>query len=437
MSITEHVIKKRFYWIILFALWTGLGTFSYLYNLESLNHHGQMMASERGKNFFKAILMARKWNAEYGPVYIPVTDQTKPNPYLELPYREINTPTGLELTMVNPAYMARQISELAAREGLRFHLTSLNPIRPENLADPWEKEALESFHKGATEKVEMLENGEHPIFRYMAPLYVEPSCMACHAKQGYQIGDIRGGISVNLDAKGILDEIEGEKRFMTLVHLFTVSMGIVLGYLFLSSARKHTLVLEGITSAQQQDIRKQKEQLTATTRAMQDLVTRDTTTGVHTAEHFKNLSTIIWNNAINKGRPVSLLLLEIDNFNDYVDNYGALEGDICLKQVTGAIIRTVQDKGSVVSRFGAYSFAIMLADSDARAANDLAQRIQGDVLGLNIPHETSEVSKIVTITGVVATATPNHGQPLGELIKRVRDAMRQAREKGRNRIYKA
>lgn len=421
---------------MILAIWVALGTFSYLHNIESLNHHAHTMARERAKNFFKAIQLTRKWNAQHSPVYVPVTKKTQPNPYLKLPHREITTPTGLQLTMINPAYMTRQISEIAAKEKVFFHLTSLNPIRPDNRADPWEDEALKSFRKGVPEKIDMIMDENHPIFRYMAPLFVEPACLACHAKQGYKIGDIRGGLSVTLDADEIMDDLVGEKRFLTIAHIFTVIGGAVLGFFFLNSARKHTLLLEGINTSQQQDLHQHKTQLKETTRAMRDLVTRDTTTGVHTAEHFKNLASIMWNNAINQGKHVSLLLLEIDSFNDYTDNYGALEGDICLKQVTQAINQAVQEKGSVVARFGAASFSVMLAAIEVRGAYDLALRMHGNVLGLNIPHETSDVSKIVTITGVVANTVPGHGQQLAGFIKHVREALRQARKKGRNHIYK-
>lgn len=436
MNITERVIKNRFYWFITLSLWVALGTFSYLYNLESLNHHANMMASERAQNFYKAIFLARKWNSEYGPIYAPVTEQNLPNPYLQLPNREITAPNGLELTMINHAYMTRQISEMAAKEKVYFHVTSLDPLRPENLADPWERRALESFEKGVHDKIEMVQSDTGPVFRYMAPLYVEITCLACHAQQGYKLGDVRGGVSVTLDAHEILDDLEREKRFLILAHLFTVTGGIILGLLFLNSARKHTLVLEGITSTQRQDLQQQKAKLNETTRVMHDLVTRDTTTGIHTAEHFKNLSTLMWNNAINHDKPVALLLLEIDSFTDYTDNYGALEGDICLKEITGAITRKVQEKGSVVARFGAASFAIMIAGMDASSAHDLAQKIHGDVLGLNIPHETSEVSRVVTITGVAANTVPRHGQQLGDFIKRARDALRKGREKCRNHIHR-
>jgi diguanylate cyclase (GGDEF)-like protein len=436
VDITERIIKNRIYWVVLLAFWVALGTFSYLYNLESLNHHAQSMASERAKNFYKAIFLARTWNSQYGPIYAPITEQNPPNPYLQLPNREITAPNGLELTMINHAYMVRQISEIAKKEKVYFHVTSLNPLNPENEADPWEQTALKSFEKGVPEKIEMVMSEGEPVFRYMAPMFVKGTCLACHAQQGYSMGDVRGGISVTLSANEIIDDLKNEKYFLIVAHLVTGFVGIFLGFLFLSSARKHTLVLEGVTSAQRQDLQQQKEKLNETNKVMHDLVTRDTTTGIHTAEHFKGLSTLMWNNAINNGKPVAMLLLEIDSFNDYTDNYGALEGDICLKEVTGAITRKVQEKGSVVARFGAASFAIMLASTDASRAHDLAQRIHGDVLGLDIPHETSDVSKIVTITGVAASVVPTHGQQLGDFIKRARDTLRKGREKGRNHIYR-
>ncbi len=436
MDITERIIKNRIYWVVLLGFWVALGTFSFLYNLESLNHHAGSMASERAKNFYKAVFLARTWNSQYGPIYAPVTEQNPPNPYLHLPNREITAPNGLELTMINHAYMVRQISEIAEKEKVYFHVTSLKPLNPDNKADPWEESTLKSFEKGEPDKIEMVMGENGPVFRYMTPMFVKGTCLACHAQQGYKMGDVRGGVSVTLNADEIMDDLKREKRFLIVAHLVTGFLGIFLGFLFLRSARKHTLILEGITSSQKQDLQIQKEKLNETTKVMHDLVTRDTTTGIHTAEHFKNLSTIMWNNAINNSKPVAMLLLEIDSFNDYTDNYGALEGDICLKEITGAITRKVQDKGSVVARFGAASFAIMLAGVDSSRAYDLAQKIHGDVLGLNIPHETSDVSKVVTITGVAASIVPNHGQQLGDFIKRARGALLMGREKGRNHIYK-
>jgi len=91
------------------------------------------------------------------------------------------------------------VHELAVEEyGVRGHITSLNPIRPENAPDPWETGALQAFERGETEisSVEEMEGEEY--MRLMRPLITEKGCLKCHAAQGYQEGDIRGGISVSI-----------------------------------------------------------------------------------------------------------------------------------------------------------------------------------------------------------------------------------------------
>jgi len=130
-------------------------------------------------------------------VYAPISEKTPPNPHLEVPERDIETPSGVKLTLVNPAYMTRQVHELANEAaGVKGHITSLNPIRPENAPDAWETAALEAFERGETEvsSVEILEDIQY--MRLMRPLETEEGCLRCHAAQGYEHGDIRGGISV-------------------------------------------------------------------------------------------------------------------------------------------------------------------------------------------------------------------------------------------------
>ena len=96
--------------------------------------------------------------------------------------------------------MTREISEYAENSGdFKFHITSLKPLNPDNIPDPFEKKALKSFENGGREHYYQADDAGRTIFRYMAPLYVEKACLTCHAKQGYRTGDVRGGISVSFD----------------------------------------------------------------------------------------------------------------------------------------------------------------------------------------------------------------------------------------------
>ncbi len=130
---------------------------------------------------------------------MPVSEETIPNPYLGTPERDITTPSGSSLTLMNPAYMTRQVHELAEKTyGIHGHITSLNPIRPKNAPDVWETRALEAFERGVEEISSVEDFKGEPHMRLMRPLITEKGCLKCHAAQGYKLGDVRGGISVSI-----------------------------------------------------------------------------------------------------------------------------------------------------------------------------------------------------------------------------------------------
>jgi signal transduction histidine kinase len=155
---------------------------------------------------FQKDTVYRHWATLHGGVYVPVTAETPPNPYLaHVPERDISTPSGKKLTLVNPAYMTRQVHTLGAeqRYGLKGHITSLNPIREGNEPDEWERHALLSFEQGSREVFELSSMDGQPYFRFMRPFITEEGCLKCHAAQGYREGDIRGGISVSVPWKPV------------------------------------------------------------------------------------------------------------------------------------------------------------------------------------------------------------------------------------------
>lgn len=186
--------------LLVMVVWIcSLGIHAYWIEKDNRRQERQL-ARTIANAFFQQILVSRQWNADHGGVYVPVTNETQPNLYLPEHFRELTTDNGIKLTKINPTYMTRQMAELAAKKpgAIRFHTTSLNPIRPENQAADWEEKWLRSFEEGAKEQGEFFEDGNTTWFRYMAPLLTEPECLKCHAQQGYKLGDIRGGISVSL-----------------------------------------------------------------------------------------------------------------------------------------------------------------------------------------------------------------------------------------------
>ena len=195
-----HSIPLKHYGWILIGVWTLVAAASLGWNLLQDRDEALRVARNIALTNYERDVLYRRWAAAHGGVYVPVTPDTPPTPYLaRLPERDIVTPSGRRLTLLNPAYMTRQIYELAQKSGLpRGHLTSLKPLRPQNAPDPWEKKALEAFEHGKEEVSEVVSINGQPSMRLMRPFRIDPSCLTCHEEQGYKVGDIRGGISVSV-----------------------------------------------------------------------------------------------------------------------------------------------------------------------------------------------------------------------------------------------
>jgi hypothetical protein len=120
---------------------------------------------------------------------------------------------------------------------VEFRLTSLRPIRPENIADPWERQALERFERGEVETTGVEHGPKGEMLRYMAPLKVQESCLACHARQGYKLGDVRGGISVTQRFAPIEATTRAGIRQTSLAHAAAFAVVFLGGWALLEALR--------------------------------------------------------------------------------------------------------------------------------------------------------------------------------------------------------
>ncbi len=169
---------------------------------------------------FRLLLVARRWNALHGGVFVPVGEGLRPSPYLaHVPDREALTGAGRELTLMNPAWMTREILALTNAEGgVTGRITSLHPLRPENAPDPWERRALERLEAGEASFSELTMDAGEERLRYMGRLLVEERCLGCHGAQGYRDGDVRGGISVSVPLAPLQVIGANDTRRQALVH---------------------------------------------------------------------------------------------------------------------------------------------------------------------------------------------------------------------------
>lgn len=192
-------LHLRRVFLMIAAGWTiamGISMSSALYRVRS----GALdLAREGAATAYAKDALYRRWNTEHGGVYVPVTEATPPNRYLaNVPERDIRTPSGRLLTLLNHAYMIRQVYEMD-RNGPEGHLVALHPLNPKNLPDSWENHALDSFALGIDESLAVMEKNGGRHFRLIRPLKLLPGCVPCHEAQGFKEGDIYGGMSIAVD----------------------------------------------------------------------------------------------------------------------------------------------------------------------------------------------------------------------------------------------
>ncbi len=196
---------RRYLWGLA-IFWTLLVFALFAWDFNEIKEETLRLAENNARANFDKDQAFRHWATQHGGVYVPVSEHTPPNPFLKhVPERDIRTPSGKQLTLMNPAYMVRQLNEDFAKWfGAEGHITSLKLLREENAPDAWETRALKLFEQGVEEVSEVTRKGGHLYMRLMRPMIAEKGCLKCHGHQGYEVGDIRGGVSVTIPIRKFL-----------------------------------------------------------------------------------------------------------------------------------------------------------------------------------------------------------------------------------------
>lgn len=206
----------RFQWkavrlpLLLSCLWCLFMVALYQRGNAERDAHTTELALTQARTLYSQVLDARSWNAAHGGVYVPESEYGEPNPWIPEAQRTLALADGQRLVLMNPAYMSRQIGELSSVKGTSFRITSHAPLRPENASDIWETQALLRCVEGASEMFALARDGEKPRYRYLGALYAKKDCLSCH--MGSVVGEVRGGISVSLDARPFLQAGEEQER---------------------------------------------------------------------------------------------------------------------------------------------------------------------------------------------------------------------------------
>ena len=362
----------------------------------------------RARGDFANIVLMRQWNASYGGVFVEKKPGMVSNPYLEHP--DITDTTGKVYTKKNPALMTRELSELLKKDlGYTFHITSLRPLNPSNRPDPEETMALIAFEQGAQERSWIEPMGSKSYFRYMGPLKTDPSCLTCHAKQGYKAGDIRGGISVSFDVQ----ELEGQLRtnLLTIIALAILTIVLLVGSLLL-------LFRQMVSRLQAA-----RDQLVA-------LATTDGLTGLMNRRSILQRIEEEMERHRRSSEPLSCILLDVDLFKQVNDRLGHAAGDEVLRRVATHLKDTLRPYDAV-GRFGGEEFLVILPGTDRETLRSVAERLRA-----SLPEQvqTGAADFPLPVTASFGITTYQSGESIDTFLARSDHGMYKAKSLGRNRV---
>jgi diguanylate cyclase (GGDEF)-like protein len=396
-------IEPKKYIYIVSLLWVA-GIFTSLtWNLLQIKKSAEEEHRKTAKAFVQQILLTRAWNASHNGVYLRVSETVHPNPFLQVSDRDVETTDGTSLTLINPAFMTRMISDIAQDQGsVKFHMTSLKPINPENQPSQGERAGLLFFEKEKTQEYfnTVKQNG-NDIYNYMVPLVTKKTCLQCHAKQGYKEGDIRGGVRVSFQI------MKMELSPLIISHFVLLCVGV--------------LVLAGFGN-----------QIIKLTDTLKEQSNVDGLTQIANRRFFDFTLHREWLRSRRLKSQLSLIICDLDHFKSYNDNYGHLAGDICLKKVAQALKRAVKRPGDLVARYGGEEFVIILPETPAEGAKVMAEQAREAVESLKIEHSTNKIARHVTISLGIATRTLTQSSAENDLIEDADKALYASKESGRN-----
>lgn len=229
-----------------------------------------------------------------------------------------------------------------------------------------------------------------------------------------------------LQAEPVADYVN---RSHSMVPWLYVLIGILISLsvpLYLLFMARHTASVEALVS-------RRTRELDEANRKLASLSLTDGLTGIANRRYFDDHLDQEWKRAMRDTHPLSLIMIDIDQFKAYNDYYGHLAGDDCLRQVARVLKSIPARPGDLVSRYGGEEFALILPQTKD-GAMVLGEKCRAAVEGAGIPHNASSVKSVVTVSVGVATVVPDVGTEPAQLILAADQALYRAKILGRNHV---
>jgi len=368
-------------------------------------------ARDQAASYVDLIVNARAWNALHGGVWVVKGPGVESNPYLRSLGVEPDTSTvsGTQLTLRNPAAMTRELAHIAqTSEGIHFRLTSLNVVNPDNAPDVWERSVLGSFETSSAQVFTKATVDGERVLRIMRPLVTDDACMSCHGAQGYEVGDVRGAISLTLPLARSDEAIRASGAALSAICLAVIMVGGAIGY--------------GLFARMQRRVDE-------TQNTLNTLASTDPLTGVANRRAVVERLEAELARGARRDYAVGVIEFDIDHFKDVNDSHGHAAGDEVLKAMTARVLAVLREY-DVSGRLGGEEFLVVAPDVTRDSLLVLAERVRQAVGESPMTHAGHVIGVTISVG-----ATLSRGDDSAEsALARADGALYAAKGAGRNRV---
>jgi len=334
-TIHKHTLILSVLAVVILTILVGYSWYWNITNIQKENINLALMEARANWNKDAAF---RRWATRHGGLYVKLDARTPPNPALaHLPNRDVVTTDGQQLTLMNPAYMMRQMSDEFEKDfGVKGKITGKLQLNPINKPDDWQLKVLDIFESGKTNEVyeQQMIDGQ-PYLRYMKAMYMTEGCVKCHGILGFKDGDLRGGVSVSIPLARYFSAASETNNGIALTHLL-VWVG---GFLAIVGFAR---LLDGLLLR------------------MADEALRDSLTQLPNIKLFKNrLKQSIKKYQRDAAPLFAVCFLDLDRFKNLNDSRGHKVGDKLLIALSKRLSELLRP-GDTVARMGGDEFTLLL-----------------------------------------------------------------------------
>ncbi|MCG7532209.1 diguanylate cyclase [Psychrobium sp. MM17-31] len=432
-----RLIKAPIATVILVSIWFVLTSISFCWNQLIITQSTEKSFQAKGVGGKRLVEILLNWTTQHEQIYVPISEHTPENPYLNTDHKIITRDDGKVFTQISVGRMLEQLNESFFDPSFSLSLISLKPMDPDNLVKDWQKQILENKIGPNRDFQKIIGNK----FHYFSSFVANDSCFSCHQKSQLEPNNTLGGLVISYDISEILEQEKPLHRQNLFIHVAIFLLMTSISLLSLKGIRRlvkqlefekanRDLIIEDRTRVLKEEIQQHKE----ARNALQRFATHDPLTGIRNRRHLLEALKNELKRYQRYKSDFSLLLIDLDHFRQINDKYGNECGDIVLKAFAESVKETLRESDTF-ARYDGEEFAIIATNTKLDSALRFAEKLVKHVSEQTVNYKGYDIALSVSIGVTAPSVLPKLSSE--QLLTSADDVLNIAKAQGRNCAVRA